>query len=215
MSRCSSTQKGGGSGSVGGEGVVVFDVFVGDESWWWGVGVVLVVGAAFGQDRRGALLGAGAVRRGIFAVLSPWRSSATAPTVRGPVGAHRVGKIRALPGWVTVLCPVGAGPDQGAVAELFVAPAPERLEQVMKSAFAGQVRGVGGSAVAVGDDVVDVAVGGRDVAVREATGQVAVADEVGQRPRRPVPRFGGGVAGMDQRLAAGRSWRVRRSARPG
>ena len=85
----------------GGEGVVVFDVFVGDESWWWGVGVVLVVGAAFGQDRGGALLGAGVAaarhHRGLVA------SAVGAGRVTGsaPVGAHRAGKIRALPGWVT------------------------------------------------------------------------------------------------------------------
>jgi hypothetical protein len=56
----------------------------------------------------------------------------------GPVGAHRLGKISALPGWVMYLSPVGAAQKNSrAVGELFIGPAvwsgPEGFEQVVKT----------------------------------------------------------------------------------
>jgi hypothetical protein len=68
----------------------------------------LVVGAALGEDLRAVVLGAGVGATGHHrgVVAAALRSGAVG--VMGPVGMHRAGKIRALPGWVTNFSPHGA-----------------------------------------------------------------------------------------------------------
>jgi len=66
--------------------------------------------------------------RGIIAVLSPHRSSGRGATVLGPVGTDKDGKISAPTVVGDVFLPIRRGPDDGAIDELLVMPAPERLQ---------------------------------------------------------------------------------------
>jgi hypothetical protein len=114
-------------------------------------------------------------------------------------GCAEFGEQQSAAGGGGVGAAVGGGPVDGSVGVLAVSPAgPEGLQQVVCAAEASEVGGVGG-AVGPGDGVVEVAGGGGHGAAREAAGQVAAADEVGQRRRWGVAGFWWGLAGVDDR----------------
>ena len=139
------------------------------------------------------------VRSGIIAVRSPQRSAwaGVGTAGRSPVGAHKRGEQQRAARGGDIGVPVGKAPNDRAVGQLLVVPAPKRFHQMMQPAQAFQVRRVRGTALGVGDGVVDIAVGGRAVTARGPTGQVPAAHELGQFGRR-------GVAGLGTRRWAQR-----------
>ena len=73
------------------------------------------------------------LRRGIIADLSPAGSVRGVVTGRGAQGGEdQGGEDQGTAGVGDVLLAGRAGPDDRAVTELFLAPTPERLDEVMK-----------------------------------------------------------------------------------
>ena len=76
---------------------------------------------------------------------------------------------------------IGKCPNQRAVRQLLVPPAPECLRQVMFSTFARQIRCMRGTTIGEWNNMVDVALAGGDIAAGCPARQVPAADELGQR----------------------------------
>jgi hypothetical protein len=92
---------------------------------------VLAVGAAFGGDGGGPVLFAGAAPLGNHGGLVATAVGVPRPVSERTGGDAQCRKHQRAAGVGDVLLAVGGRPDDGAIAELFVCPAPEGLEQMV------------------------------------------------------------------------------------
>jgi hypothetical protein len=95
------------------------------------IGVVLAVGAAFGGDGGAPVLFAGPAPLGHHGGLVAAAVGVSRPVSERTGGDARCRKHHGAGGVGDVFLAVGASPDDGAIAELFVCPAPEGLEQMV------------------------------------------------------------------------------------
>src|SRR5207244_4506961 len=111
-------------------------------------------------------------------------------------GGWAGGGRRVCDGWWVgeVLVAGGAGPGEYGRVLLVYLPAGLVFEPVVVAAEAGEVGGGGGSGWVWGD-VVEVPAAGRVPAAGEPAGDVAGADQVGERRGRRVPAAADGVHG--------------------
>jgi len=152
---------------------------ISERRWFVALGDVVVVEAAFGFDASLTVVFAGVLaarHHQATASVDAWRIRRCAD---GRGGLAQGWKQQPATGMGRVDLPTGRSPDDGAVGQLSSQPTPKRLEQVVFSTQAPQIRRTGRPR-RIRDRMVQVAAIPRLITAREPTRHIPTAHKIGQ-----------------------------------